>query len=137
MRASAKPVDVILDDAADILEKHGFTTSMCFNPDTGGFCALGAIARAAYPKTVSNDDIDDIAMNDPSDPDCFPEYVKVNPRYMHAVEATARTIKGTKKTPDRARSVVYEYNDAIRQGKFVVKMLRKAAARVRKEAANA
>jgi hypothetical protein len=33
---------------------------VCYNPESGGYCALGAIARAAYPK-AKDEDIDSIA----------------------------------------------------------------------------
>lgn len=126
-----KTVDKILDQAADILETKGFTTEMCYDPETGGYCALGAIARAAYPK-AKNADIDVIAYEGVE----YSGHAEdANPRYVQAVRLAAKTIRRRKHLDGSApASVVYGYNDQAKSPKQVVKMLRRAATRARQEA---
>jgi len=131
--ATRKSVDQILDTAADILEKHGWVTETCYDSHTGGYCALGAIAKAVYPKT-SGRDLGDVAyINDDMDP-----------RHREAIETLARLIARRKNVSDLADDYVYSFNDSQRPGagaseearfkssQKVVAKLRKAAENFRK-----
>jgi hypothetical protein len=132
-----KSVSKILDQAADILEKRGFTTSKCYDPESGGYCALGAIARAAYPK-AKDEDIDSIAYagveyNDDADctcESCATPKRKPDPRYVEAVTIAAQTIL-RRKNVGMPAGIVYDYNDCAKSPKQVVKMLRRAAEKAR------
>lgn len=135
-----KSVDKILDEAANILETRGFTTGECWNPDGGSFCALGAIARAAYPKSTPDDMIGSIAYTlDASS--AHDSGIKLDPKYVAAVKmaaltATRRKTIDPKWDEDTLAGKVYDYNDTSKPA-TVVKMLRRAAERARKEAASA
>lgn len=106
-----KSVDQILDGAADILEKHGWVTENCYDSNTGGFCALGAIAKAVYPK-MSNDDIGDLAYVDGRAEDGD----TVDPRHLAAVHFFARRIGNPADVVRYADSVVYDFNDRFDSG---------------------
>lgn len=132
-----KSVAKILDEAATILETKGFTTAMCWDPDSGGYCALGAIARAAYPK-ATDDAIDDIAYVTTRPERSFEEPyalhgLKFNDRYAKALEVVTATISRRKKPPAVGKGyVIYRYNDKNElRPKLVVNMLRRAAQKAR------
>lgn len=134
---TVKTTSRILDDAADILEKHGFTTDRCYDPETGGYCALGAIARAAFPRSLASGDIDDIAYRTTDDSHRYgdsntePES-SAEKRYAAAVLVAAKTISRKRTLDSSPAYTVYDYNDGARSPKWVVKMLRRAAASARK-----
>lgn len=133
--ATRKTVDQILDKAADILEKHGWVTEKCYDSETGGFCALGAIARAAYPK-ARLDEIDDLAYEGDA------LYAK-DSRHAEAVSFFAKKLSTRRQAFD-ATSAIYEFNDGLpiatdeqrfKSSERVVKKLRKAAEAYRKQQA--
>lgn len=104
--ATRKSVDQILDGAADILEKHGWVTETCYDDRTGGFCAIGAIAKAVYPKTALRD-ISDLAYVDERVADGKP----VDPRHLEAVHFLAKRIGGAP-----TAETVYAFNDHLPSG---------------------
>ena len=101
--ATRKTVDQILDKAADILEKDGWVTEVCYDSRTGGYCALGAIARAVYPK-LPKSKLEDVAYVGNQD---------VDPTHREAVEFLARRIDRDVYDP---ADTVYEYNDGLPKG---------------------
>lgn len=133
--ATRKTVDQILDKAADILEQHGWVTERCYDSETGGFCALGAIARAVYPK-ARLDEINDLAYEGDA------LYTK-DSRHAEAVSFFAKRLDADIDAYDRT-STVYMFNDSLphltekqrfKSSERVVKKLRKAAEAYRKQQA--
>jgi hypothetical protein len=101
--ATRKTPDQILDTAADILEKHGWVTEACYDSEVGGFCALGAIAKAVYPK-MSNQRIDDVAyLGNPND----------DPRHVEAVNFFGGVVSGKRFGSD---DDVCSFNDQLPSG---------------------
>lgn len=138
-----KSVARILEQAADILEKNPFTTGRCYDTYTGGYCALGAIARAAYPKAPDNeiDDIAYIGVRDGYPVSCEEDYpwFHLEPRYVSAVQYAQRAITRRKTNVADPALTVYGYNDDAFRSKRghqqVVNMLRRASALAAKESA--
>lgn len=132
-RARRIGVARILDDAADLLEEHGWVTNSCYNSTTGGMCALGAIAAAVYPQVLAEDPytLNSIAytgsdghqpVNQAETVKFFAEFVKA-PRNGYALHAEQE---------------VYYFNDGIsphspKSADQVVAKLREAAGAYREQ----
>jgi hypothetical protein len=112
-----KTVDEILDTAADILEVNGWVTEECYDSESGGHCAIGAVARAVYPKATGAQ-IGSLSYVNNSDE----EYLeaagrKKDPRHVEAIRVLAQTISRRKKIDDaEAAEVVYCFNDELDSG---------------------
>lgn len=99
--ATRKTPDQILDGAADILEKHGWVTEECYDKDLGGYCALGAIAQAVFPKHPKT------RIHERSYPlnadGQYTDGVKVDPRHLETVKFLASRLVDKKRLADRKR----------------------------------
>lgn len=127
-----KSVDQILDEAADILETSGWVTSQCYDSETGGYCALGAIAQSVYPKAFGYE-LEDLAyVMENADEYMTVNQREVDPRHAEAVTFLAQQIKRSKSLNRPADNIVYVYNDTAggpqrRSAKPVLAKFREAA----------
>jgi hypothetical protein len=130
----------------------------CYDSETGGHCAIGAVARAVYPK-AKNSAISDLAYVNTSDDAYLAETGRrKDPRHVAAIEVLARTITRKKNLSGDPLEAVYSFNDNFESGvdkdfdwetdryvttvnekvrlksaKKVVAKMRRAAARYRQE----
>jgi hypothetical protein len=132
-----KSVDQILDKAADIIEKDGWITERCYDSATGGYCALGAIARAVYPKATGKQ-IGDLAYVVDAYDGAYKDRNghQQDPRHLEAVVTLAQHVTRCKHLVEDADTLVYSFNDdgRVKSSKRIVAALRKAAEKYRSAA---
>jgi hypothetical protein len=112
-----KTVDEILDTAADILEQNGWVTEECYDSETGGHCAIGAVARAVYPKATA---VRSAASRTSTTATRITSRTLAGRRirrHVEAIRVLAQTITRRKKVDDaEAAEVVYCFNDELDSG---------------------
>lgn len=108
-------VDQILDGAADILQASGWVTGVCHDSETGGHCAIGALAQAVYPRANSRE-VEVLAYVGQED-DRYGELTgrSKDPRLVEAVSFLAERVN-----PDHdfsyVHNVITDWNDALPNG---------------------
>lgn len=117
--ATRKTVDQILDGAADILENDGWVTESCYDSELGGYCTLGAIAKAVYPK-VKGADIARYSfplqarqeIENYGESDAY-YHAKPDPRHIEAVEFLGKRLGAKNMVTEEP---VYSFNDGLPSG---------------------
>lgn len=134
-RARRISVPRILEEAADLLEEHGWTTLHCYDRTTGGMCALGAIAAAVFPQVLAEDPytLNELGyvFGDEGKP-------RRSANQVEAVQFFADFVKPSRVFPGMADQEVYYFNDgfgghARKSADQVVAKLREAAAAYREQ----
>lgn len=109
-------VDQILDGAADVLQQSGWVTGHCHDSETGGHCAIGAMAMAVYPR-ANGREVEDLAYVGRSDQ----QYRNLtgrnkDPRLVEAVQFLGKRVDPDTTNPGNHYTIT-DWNDDHPNGK--------------------